>query len=132
MRIPSSEKGVMYFALIIAAALVVLPVSAQQQERTDETFEIEVIAPSLEVQESQTPWGGGSRVSMSQAVRFSDLDLGTARGRGELEERVSETANEICGLLADRYPEALTQVPRCTQEAIDDAMSQVQAAIEGA
>lgn len=67
---------------------------------------------------------------MSQTVSFEDLNLDTTSGRNELEERVSETANEICLLLADRYPGTITQVPRCTQQAIDDAMSQVQAAVE--
>lgn len=120
-------------ALFLASALVAVPSTAQEPEEwSGDPFEIVVTAPRIEIRETRRPGARGSRVSASYTVNFADLDLTSESDRVELEERVNEAANEICLLLTERYDEPRATAARCEREAIDDAMSQVQTAIEAA
>ncbi len=65
----------------------------------------------------------------SLSVSFADLNLADARGVSRLEWRIKSAARSLC-LTAGRKPVAFEQrEAQCVSEAIDDAQSQVAAAI---
>lgn len=132
MRFYLHRIRAMSLPLLIAVSLLPMPVLSQQQESSGPIFEIVVTSPRVEVLETRIPMGQGSRVSMSYTVGFADLNLTTESGRGELESRVREAAAEICLALSERYAGSRAGTERCTRQSIDDAMSQVSAAIEAA
>ena len=132
MNIYSKRVSVMNLALLVAVSLMPLSALSQQQGKSGPVFEIVVTSPRVEVKETRIPMGLSSRVTMSYTVGFADLNLSTESGRGELEGRVNEAATEICLALSERYGESRAQTERCTKQAVDDAMSQVRAAIEAA
>lgn len=107
------------------------PAIVRAAENPPEIFEIVVTAPRLTVQETVQPFRRG-RVSMSYAVSYADLDLADPEERTELEERVRETAAEICELLTERYSDGRSGLTSCTREALRDAMEQVRVAIAAA
>lgn len=64
-------------------------------------------------------------------VSYTDLDLTTSSGKDKLRERVREAASLACADLDKLYP--LTPQDRsCASKAVDEAMSQVDAAIMAA
>lgn len=128
----SHRIGVTSLLLLFAVGLLPMPALSQQQQSGGEIFEIVVTSPRVQVQETHNRMGRGARVSMSYTVGFADLDLSTQSGRVELEGRVREAATEMCLLLAERYAADRTDATRCTRQAVDDAMPQVQAAIAAA
>ena len=132
MSICSNRIRAMSLAVLIAVGLFPVSTLSQQQARSGPIFEIVVTSPRVEVLETRAPLGRGSQVSMSYAVGFADLNLSTQSGRNELESRVKEAATEICLLLSERYAGSRAGAERCTRQSIEDAMSQVQAAIEAA
>jgi UrcA family protein len=62
--------------------------------------------------------------SLSQAVGYADLDLGTDAGRRELRHRVSLTARYLCEKLGESDA-ATPPVPSCRDGAVKDAMERV-------
>ena len=71
-------------------------------------------------------------VSLSQAVRYDDLNLATRQGAHRLRVRVRRTAHELCRELKYRYPITVDMTPRCYSRAVDHAMDQADAAIDNA
>jgi UrcA family protein len=71
-------------------------------------------------------------VSISYGVSYSDLDLRTAAGVDELEKRVGKVAKEACAEIDRQYPKSEPSGTACTKAAVDDAMSQIQDAINRA
>lgn len=117
-------------ALVIAAALsTASPALAQAPT---ELGTITVMAPRVTY---QTKREGGSVVPVmltivekSALVRFADLDLTRTADLYTLEGRIGEAAAQVCGELAQEYPEGTPSTPTCTRRAIDDAMTQVRQA----
>ncbi len=122
---------------VIGAGLVFLfsvepaPAYAQQAAAEAPIFEIVVTAQKMRVQETQRPMGD-ARVSMNYIVGYADLDLTRPEDRVELEERVRVAAEEICELLAERYPGSQTSAASCTRQALRDALARVAEAIAAA
>ncbi len=71
-------------------------------------------------------------VTLTHAVSYEDLNLATQVGAEELGRRVAETARFACEQLERLYPRQSESIARCTRQAIEDADSQVSAAIEAA
>jgi UrcA family protein len=73
------------------------------------------------------------KVSLSQRVRYDDLDLTTGQGAHELRRRVVYAAHAVCGTLRDAYPfHQLTSARRCYPEAVRDALVHANEAISDA
>jgi UrcA family protein len=69
-------------------------------------------------------------VSLSEAVRFDDLDLRSDRDVRRLEARIREHAGVLCRRLDVQYPVTVSASSRnCFQDAMADANDQVEAAI---
>lgn len=91
---------------------------------------ITVIAPRITYQVRRE---GGSVIpkettvaEKSALVRFGDLDLTRTADLYQLEDRVGKAAAQVCGELAEQFPEGTPSTDTCTRRAIDDAMAQVQ------
>lgn len=73
------------------------------------------------------------KVSLSQRVRYDDLDLTTGQGAHELRRRVAYAARAVCGTLREAYPfHQLTSARRCYPEAMRNAMVHANEAISDA
>jgi UrcA family protein len=87
-----------------------------------------VTAPRIHI-DSHKLNGPLERVSMSTAVRYDDLDLGTWDGEHELRRRIRDEAHNICDRLADAYPFYQLQGEHCFRTAVNNAMAQANVAI---
>jgi UrcA family protein len=67
--------------------------------------------------------------SASKEVRFDDLDLRSAWGARELENRVKFSARALCDQLDVRYPIAVGDHQHCYRNAVADALAQADQAI---
>ena len=120
-------------AALLALASVVSPASAQDgYGYGPPPDEIYVYGPRPAPERS----GIGApieTVSLSDAVRFDDLDLRTDWGAEELRERILYTASNLCRALDAAYPTSgylpTSDSPPCYRTAVDDAMAQADAAI---
>jgi UrcA family protein len=72
------------------------------------------------------------RVTLTHQVSYADLDLTTRAGETELHRRIAETARFACEQIERLYPAQTESLARCTRGAIEDASSQVTAAIDSA
>jgi UrcA family protein len=71
-------------------------------------------------------------VSLSQAVRYDDLDLRSDWGIHKLHERISETARALCHRLDVTHPIAVSDSPPCYRTAMEEASRLAIAAIDRA
>jgi len=71
-------------------------------------------------------------VSLSQPVRYDDLDLRSRQGARELRRRVRVVADEVCGRLIDAYPVGVDSDATCYRNAVAEARPRVDAAIQTA
>jgi UrcA family protein len=72
-------------------------------------------------------------VSLSQPVRYDDLDLTNDRGIHRFHERIAATAREICRRLETRYPVDIADgQPSCYRSAMESAEPLAMAAIDRA
>jgi UrcA family protein len=70
-------------------------------------------------------------LSLSREVRFDDLDLRTSGGAIALRDRVRQAALNLCQQLENQYV-AMDDSRPCYRTAYDDAMDQVDAAVQKA
>jgi UrcA family protein len=75
---------------------------------------------------------GLERVSLTDYVSYSDLNLRTRHGASELRGRVRAKAQDVCDRLAAAYPVYETTGTSCLKTALDDALLRADAAIRGA
>jgi UrcA family protein len=71
-------------------------------------------------------------VSLSETVRYDDLDLRTDWGIHKLHERISAKAQELCRRLDVTHPIAVSDSPPCYRTAMDEASQLAIAAIDRA
>jgi len=75
-------------------------------------------------------------VAISHPVRYDDLDLRTEWGASTLKHRILYAADRLCRQLDQVYPSSAypptSDSPPCRRTAVDDAMSQADAAIAAA
>jgi len=72
-------------------------------------------------------------VSLSQPVRYADLDLRTWQGARELRRRVHIVAGQVCGQLIEEFPVGVDgDNASCYRNAVAEAMPRVDAAIQTA
>lgn len=71
-------------------------------------------------------------VSLSQVVRYDDLDLRSRDGARELRRRVRIVADQVCGQLIDEYPVGVDPDSTCYRNAVAEARPRVDAAIQTA
>ncbi len=72
------------------------------------------------------------QVTLTHQVGYEDLDLAVKADRLELRRRVAETAHFACEQLERLYPRHAESIARCASQAIEDAASQIEAAIDAA
>jgi UrcA family protein len=118
-------------AVVLGAAA---PAFAQDYGPTEEVI---VTAPPPAFQEEysgrQSLTMPPEKVSLSQRVRYDDLDLTTGQGAHELRRRVVHAAREVCGTLREAYPfHQLTSARRCYPEAVRNALVHANEAISDA
>jgi UrcA family protein len=92
--------------------------------------DVVVSAPRLRVERGHTLRPG--RYKMTEAVSYSDLDLRTAAGAGELRERVRTSASQICSELVQFYPADAGDYGSCYREAARNALVRADAVITDA
>jgi UrcA family protein len=71
-------------------------------------------------------------VSLSQPVRYDDLNLRTREGARELRRRVRIVADQVCGRLSNEYPVDVNGDATCYRNAVAEARPRVDAAIQTA
>ena len=107
-----------------AAAALLSPAASIAQDRE----EIQVIAPRLHVTPSRQ-LGIPERLSLSQEVSYSDLDLRDPNDARELRVRVRAAARDICDRLYEVGPRATANEPSCYRAAYENAMIRASEAI---
>ncbi len=127
-RKPLAAAVVMASATLFAHA----PALAQQEQ---EIVEIVVVAPKItrETVTTETRPGSLTEVSVIEKnarIGLEDLDLNRTADVRELEQRVRETAEAICQELDEEYPFGEPNTATCIDRAVEDAMVQVDRAIE--
>lgn len=103
-----------------------------QQVATSGPEEVIVEAPYFR-ENRGTVSGLPSKVSLSQNISYSDLNLRTASGARELRARVRQAAAEVCDKLREAYP--FHQQPgttKCYPGALNAGLIRANAAIENA
>lgn len=125
------------FAILAGTVGVILSAAAAQSQDyggdrpasyTSSTETIEVYGPRLRVE--RAPMNGPvSKLSLSRAVRYDDLNLRTARGAGELRSRIREAAQDVCETLAAAYRVPEMPGTSCYRTALQDAMLRADSAI---
>jgi|GEM_PF-1287285 len=120
--------------LIAAAALAAIPLTpvlAEVQASQADPNSITVLAPYVE-SKKRDGTSTERRLTASSIVYIEDLNLRTAEGREELQERVQLAAEETCAWLDDLYPLDSTSNGRadCVRSAVRSAENQMQAAFE--
>ncbi|HEY3637757.1 MAG TPA: UrcA family protein [Rhizomicrobium sp.] len=84
--------------------------------------------------EERTPLNGTvQKVSLSQHVHYTVRDLTNPARSERLRWRVWQTAQDVCGKLAEAYPfYTMTTAHSCERDAYSDAMAKIDARIAGA
>lgn len=103
-----------------------------QQATTSGPEEVIVEAPYFR-ENRGTVMGLPSKVSLSQNISYSDLNLRSAAGARELRARVRTAAAEVCDKLREAYP--FHQQPgttKCYQGALNAGLIRAEAAIRDA
>jgi len=119
-------------ATALAAAAMPSAVSAAA-ETVRIMDEIVVVAPRITREREERV--GVTRiitVDRDEAVDLQDLDLSRTADVRKLEQRIAEAARRICEELASEYPFGQPSTPVCIRRAIDDAMAQVDEAVDEA
>lgn len=79
---------------------------------------------------------GGDTVSLSQTVKYGDLDLASAAGVQKLTSRIHATATAVCTELGRLYPAPgaleVNERTACVKSAMDGAMGEAHVAISTA
>ena len=117
-------KAILKFTAALAVlSATTLPLLAQDTASENVT----VFSPYV-VKKSTTGIGKNrvTKVTVSRAVSFADLNLASDDGRAALESRVQQVAGDVCKELDRRYPgQSFDEDKNCVQEAIDEAMVSV-------
>jgi UrcA family protein len=116
--------------LAASTVALVLVTSASAQPSAGPTEEVIVRAPQYGPQRSDIG-APIENVSLSREVRFDDLDLRTSGGANALRDRVRQAALNLCQQLENQYV-AIDDNRPCYRTAYDDAMDQVNAAVQNA
>jgi UrcA family protein len=66
-----------------------------------------------------------SKVSLTDHIRYSDLDLTTAGGATELRARIRHAARHVCNELRDAYPFQQVAGTDCYKDAARDGLGRV-------
>jgi len=108
-------------------------------QQTSAPAEVKVQADKVvTVKNKHSPTGiQQETVQLTHTVNYADLDLTTAAGKSELENRIHSTASLICKQLGTMYPagsakDESTDRAACVQHAIEQGTSQVEQAIASA
>lgn len=129
-------------ALILTATTLALfgagGALAQQSAKTPQSANapgeqeiIRVQAPRA-INDALVPQGRAREVFLSAQVTYGDLDLKTAEGASELQDRIETAAKDVCTKLATAYPQGTPPQAVCTRDAAGKAMQVAQAAIDRA
>tara|TARA_R110002110_G_scaffold111137_2_gene276814 strand:+ start:9953 stop:10255 length:303 start_codon:yes stop_codon:yes gene_type:complete len=95
--------------------------------------EIVVVAPRItREREERVGVARVLTVNRDEAVSLADLDLSRTADVRKLEQRIAEAAGRICEELANEYPFGEPSTPVCIRRAVDDAMAQVDEAVDEA
>ena len=135
---PSLKKSVLFFLATFAVGIPLGAYSAKAQDydryngpdlsAPPET--VEVYAPRHRHYQERSAIGAPIvYASLSQEVRFDDLDLRTPWGARELRTRIQYVANELCSRMDLRYRVPMKDSPPCYKNAYEKAMYQADAAI---
>jgi UrcA family protein len=83
-----------------------------------------VVSPPKTIERSR--YGVVSQmVNMSVSVPYNDLDMRSPAGVNELNRRVAEAADYVCGELEKMYPAGYPENFYCVKKAVGDAKPQV-------
>ena len=125
------------FLALAATGLVINPDPAIAQQAAEEIMEeIVVEAPIVRRQVGRTAIGAKIEViELKRRVGYADLDLSKDADVAKLKARIKTTAKESCEQLSDMFPldpSDRREIQSCTDQAVDGAEEQVQAAIAAA
>ncbi len=120
--------------LIVAGTLPFAAVQAQTSGAADaETrASITVLAPRVRETNRTGSIFPEQIISTQSVVYIDDLDLTTASGRDELNDRIELAAKESCEWLDELYPLSTPDADQCQREAVARAEDDVEAAIAAA
>jgi UrcA family protein len=126
---PHGEVKESYMSRLLAMAVAMCCVAAVHA--AEPLGQVTVTASrSAEERVAQTSFGVPVyEVSMSYRVSYSDLDLRTQAGVSELEARVAKAAKEACAAIDRQYAKSEPRGAACAKAAVDEAMSQIEEAI---
>lgn len=123
----SKLRGGLALALTVGAGMFIGTPSAFAQS---EPGTITVIAPRTINTVGRSAIGAPIQdISMSRAVSYTDLDLRTPAGQGELANRITVAARDACDQLDREYPNGTPDRATCVQKARASAQGQIDRAI---
>ncbi len=126
-----SLRSIPFRALLLGGAFgfgFAAPALAQDSDTSAETVIVQ--APYYH-EEGGRLNGDPGITTLSRAVSYSDLDLGTRGGARELRQRIRDTAREVCEQLSDQGPGAQA-MGNCYRVAVKDALVRADGAIHSA
>ena len=113
-------------SVLIILAATTAPALAQP----DASEHITVPAPSI-VQKTNVGPTSTRTITVSQAVAYGDLNLGTQEGMTKLQGRVKQAAAGVCRELDRRYPKPAYTGETVHNDCVGTATRQAMARIEG-
>jgi UrcA family protein len=121
---------------LAATGLFIKSDPANAQQTAEKVDEIVVEAPIARRQVERTTSSAKAEViELRRRVSYADLDLSKYADVTELNTRIETTAKEFCEQLSDMFPfngADRGEISSCTNQAVDGAEEQVQAAIAAA
>jgi UrcA family protein len=116
--------------LAAIAALIAVAPNAPAVAKDGAQNAITVTAPRVRREGRDSAGIPVQTVSIDALVDYSDLDLQTAAGRDQLQERVRAAAEDSCAWLDELYPlDDTTDPADCVRRAVGTASSQIDEAI---
>jgi UrcA family protein len=111
-------------ALLVGAAALGLALGAGAAWAAPEPYGQVVITTPRTVEKNEDGVLG-QEVKMSVHVPIGDLDIRTAEGSRELDQRVAKAADYVCKKLEFLYPEGDPETFDCAKRAVSDAQPQL-------
>jgi len=114
------------YCIPLVASLAIVAGSAIAQP-----MEVVTVTASRETIVGQSAYGVPIRaITIQSRVSYGDLDLTSASGASQLENRIKETAKATCEQIKVAIPPDRSGNAACIKEAVDGAMKEAQKVIE--
>ena len=130
-------KRVVFVAAFAAASSASMAIAQDMSsaqpgpDRTTSSPEVVIVTPPERGPSRSTIGAPIQDVSLSATVRTDDLDLQSPAGFLELQDRIRDTARQLCARLRFQHPIGVPDEFGCRRRAMENASDQIDAALRG-